>query len=156
MTDKMIVFDDGFVYRRLSPSQAALLIGNGITVMAIGWASQTEFALSDVDALAGAIDGCYDVGIDVGFIDDFVKRKNETTVLINGSIYKKKVMKKISKWYKKLPEPERSEALSNVHYSTSQNKVKSMHDALSIGFPWYESPQGRHYWEAIANSYEKD
>lgn len=95
MTDKMIVFDDGFVYRKLNSSQAALLIGyNSITVMAIDHESQTEFSLDDVDALADAIDRGYDIGIEVGFIDDFVKRKNETTVLINGSIYIKKIYEK--------------------------------------------------------------
>lgn len=95
MTDKMIVFDDGFVYRKLNSSQADLLIRhNNISVMAIDCVSQTEFSLDDVDALADAIDRGYDVGIEVGFIDDFVKRKNETTVLINGSIYIKKSYEK--------------------------------------------------------------
>lgn len=65
-------------------------------------------------------------------------------------------MKKISKWYKKLPEPERSEALNIVTYASSQTKVNSLYDALYGGFPWYESPQGRHYWEAIAERYEED
>jgi hypothetical protein len=65
-------------------------------------------------------------------------------------------MKKISNWYKKLPEPARTEALNIVTYATSQLKVKSLYEALSGGFVWYESPQGRYYWEAITESYEKD
>ena len=65
-------------------------------------------------------------------------------------------MKKISNWYKELPEPERTEALNIVTYATSQVKVKSLYEALSGGFVWFESPQGRHYWEAITERYEED
>jgi hypothetical protein len=95
MTDKMIVFDDGFVYRVLNQNQAYTLIeSNAMEVMAIDLDSMSEYAIEDIFSLNEAIDNGLAIGIEVGFIDDFVKRKNEKTVLINGSIYIKKSYEK--------------------------------------------------------------
>lgn len=95
MTDKMIVFDDGFVYRVLNSDQAYVLIeSNAMKVMAIDFDSMSEYAIEDIYTLNESIDKGFAIGIEVGFIDDFVKRKNETTVLINGSIYIKKSYEK--------------------------------------------------------------
>jgi hypothetical protein len=88
VTEKMIVFDDGFVYRLLNYNQAYTLIESNIMqVMAIDVDNMTEYAIDSIVGLIRAIDTGFVVGIDVGFINDFVKRENETTVLIDGSTY---------------------------------------------------------------------
>ena len=65
-------------------------------------------------------------------------------------------MKKISKWYKTLPEPQRSQALGNLMYVMSQKKVDNFSDALQGGFVWAETDEGFSYWNKIHDEYEKD
>ena len=65
-------------------------------------------------------------------------------------------MKKICKWYNKLPEPYRTQALGNLMYRVSQKKVDNFSDALKGGFVWAETDEGFSYWDNIHDRYEKD
>lgn len=64
-------------------------------------------------------------------------------------------MKKICKWYDKLPEPYRSQALNNLTYRISQKKVDNFRDALCGGFYWSKSDEGFKYWANVHDRYEK-
>ena len=66
-------------------------------------------------------------------------------------------MKKICKWYKTLPKPQRSKALNNLSYLLSQRKSPDLVDALYEGFSWTTSNEGLDYWVNFKNSLnEKD
>lgn len=58
--------------------------------------------------------------------------------------------KTIREWFDELPEPQRSQAIENMH-KTLQNKViPSLSMAIRAGFQWSGSTQGFIYWRNIA------
>jgi len=60
-------------------------------------------------------------------------------------------------WYKKLPQPARSQAqINTLDYDPILLNLKesTMLGALAGGFDWDNTPEGYDYWDQIAFSYE--
>lgn len=62
-------------------------------------------------------------------------------------------MKTIFEWFKQLPEPEQSHAISNTGIKERFVEVPSLLEALNKGFTWHTSPQGHDYWEKLHERY---
>ena len=58
-------------------------------------------------------------------------------------------MKKIKELLNELPEPIRSEAISNTPADVLELHHISLHEAIIASFIWRDSPQGADYWQDI-------
>lgn len=61
--------------------------------------------------------------------------------------------KTIEEWLTELPQPYRTQALTNwrkCDWLSKHNKEKSLTGAIMYGFEWDATPEGHKYWERIA------
>ena len=65
-------------------------------------------------------------------------------------------MKTIREWLESLPEPYRSQALENMdnyrrpYAPEAHSSHGNLEEALMAAFLWYDTPQGREYWENVS------
>ena len=62
-----------------------------------------------------------------------------------------KQFKTIREHLQDLPEPARSQALHNMWWEDSENKMMDPKKALYSAFNWSRSPEGYKYWKEVSD-----
>ena len=60
-------------------------------------------------------------------------------------------MKTVKEWFNELPDGYRELALKNLN--NPEYEAKTMHDAISGGFLWLDTNEGRDFWTELESHY---